>query len=154
MCLIVDSCVVGLVFGDPTGRSEAATKLLEYIDNGKLRLVVGGRLREELCGSNKFEKWLTVALDRGTARIVSKHKVNEAEQQIQEDKCKSNDTHVLALAIAAHARLLYTHDDALADDFKNRDLIRKPRGKVFRTEVSGRFTDDKRKLLDDANCGT
>ena len=61
---------------------------------------------------------------------------------------------MLALALVAGTRHLYTHDDALTDDFKDPDLIRAPRGKVFRTRMSSQFTNAQRKLLDNANCGT
>ena len=67
----------------------------------------------------------------GKAKIVPGHKVDEVEQQlIQGDRFKSDDPHVLALALVAGARLLYTHDDDLKDDFKDPGLIRAPRGKV------------------------
>ena len=155
MYAIVDNNVAGLLFGDPKERPEAATKFREYIDNGRLKLVAGGRLVEELGESNRVKRWLAEGVNGGTARIVPKHKVDEVEQRlIQEGKFKSDDPHVLALALVAGARLLYTHDDALADDFKDPNLIRGLRGKVFRTLMSEQFTKSQRNLLDNANCGT
>lgn len=155
MCVIVDNNVVGLLFGDPKDRPEAATKFLEYVDDGRLKLVAGGRLVEELCGSGKVKAWLSERVKSGKANIVPRDKVDEVEQQlIQDDKFKSDDPHVLALALVAGARLLYTHDDALTDDFKDPELIRAPRGKVFRTPMPGRFTKARRQLLDNAKCGT
>ena len=154
MCVIVDNNVAGLLFGDSKHRPDAATKFLEYVDGGRLKLVAGGRLVEELCGSAKVQAWLEERVKSGKANIVPSHKVEEVERQlIQEDRLKSDDPHVLALALVAGARLLYTHDDALTDDFKDPDLIRAPRGKVFRTPTRSRFTKVRRKLLDNANCG-
>ena len=155
MCVIVDNNVAGLLFGDPKDRPEAATRFLEYVDDGSLKLVAGGRLVEELSGSGKVKAWLAEKVKSGKASIVPRDKVDEAEQQlIQEDRFKSDDPHVLAVALVAGARLLYTHDDALAADFKDRDLIHDPRGKVFRTPMTGQFTKAQRKLLNNANCQT
>ena len=155
MCVIVDNNVAGLLFGDPKDRPEAATKFLEYVDKGKLKLVAGGRLADELKGSSKVEAWLAEAVRGGTAKLVPSHKVDSVEQQlIQVGNYKSDDPHVLALALVAGARLLYTHDDALSDDFKDPNLIHGPRGKVFRTPTLGQFTKARRKLLDNAICGT
>ena len=155
MCVIVDNNVAGLLFGDPKDRPEAATKFLEYVDDGRLKLVAGGRLLEELCRSAKVQAWLDERVKSGKASILPKDKVHEVEQRlIQEDTFKSDDPHVLALALVAGARLLYTHDDALTGDFKDPNLIRAPRGKVFRTPMPGRFTKVRRDLLDNANCGT
>ena len=155
MCVIVDKSVVGLVFGDPKSRPEAAAKLLEYINSGKLKLVVGGRVAGELYESSKFKSWLAEAVKSGTANIVPRAKVDDVEQWlIQEGKYKSNDPHVLALALVAGARLLYTHDGALTDDFKNSHLIPGEPGKVLQTKISERFTSTRRKLFDNACCRT
>ena len=58
--------------------------------------------------------------------------------------CKSNDLHVLALALVSGARLLYTNDTALIDDFGNRDIVARPRGKIYTT---AQVTDAHRRLL-------
>ena len=46
MCAILDANVAGQVFG--TGRPPAGAKFFEWIDSGRGRLVIGGRLRREL----------------------------------------------------------------------------------------------------------
>ena len=43
----------------------------------------------------------------------------------------SDDPHVLALARVSGARLLYTKDNALIRDFKDKKFIDQPRGKVY-----------------------
>ena len=47
--------------------------------------------------------------------------------------CKSNDAHVLALAIVSGARLLFTNDQDLQSDFGNRRIISGVRGKIYTT---------------------
>jgi len=70
------------------------------------------------------------------------------EDKIQaEDRLKSDDAHVVALAIVSGARLLYSKDVDLHEDFKNSKIISDPRGKVYSTYQSGEFRGAHRKLL-------
>ena len=43
----------------------------------------------------------------------------------------SDDVHILALARASGARLLYTGDKNLMTDFKTKSIIDNPRGKIY-----------------------
>ncbi|MDE0306934.1 MAG: hypothetical protein OXI87_18940 [Albidovulum sp.] len=56
---------------------------------------------------------------------------------VKSANCESNDQHVLALARISGARLLYTNDQKLMDDFKNTELVSTPKGKVYRTPPDG-----------------
>ncbi len=55
MCSIVDANVAGEVFG--TSQSAAGEKFLAWIETGKGRLVVGGKLRGELELYENFKVW-------------------------------------------------------------------------------------------------
>ena len=72
---------------------------------------------------------------------------DRAEALRRNDICTSNDEHVIALALVSGARLLYTNDQALIDDFKNRDIVAGPRGKIYTTARNDRFTEVHRRLL-------
>jgi len=61
--------------------------------------------------------------------------------------CRSNDHHIVALAVVSGARLLYTNDRNLTDDFKDKRLIDNPRGKVYSTTGSTRYDQGKKRLL-------
>ena len=61
--------------------------------------------------------------------------------------CQSNDLHVLALAQVSGARLLYSNDLTLHQDFGNGDLINGPRGKIYSTRAGGQIQDSHRRLL-------
>ncbi len=65
----------------------------------------------------------------------------------KEGVCKSNDVHVLALALVSGARLLYTNDAALKDDFGNPEIVARPRGKIYTTARTANVTDAHRRLL-------
>lgn len=60
---------------------------------------------------------------------------------------RSNDPHILALARASGARLLYTADKDLIADFKNPRIVSRPRGKVYSGAANAR-------LLAGASCGS
>ena len=63
-----------------------------------------------------------------------------------EGACQSNDLHVLALAQVSGARLLYSNDLSLHQDFGNRDLIR-PRGRIYSTHAGGQIQASHKSLL-------
>ena len=53
----------------------------------------------------------------------------------------------LRLALVSGARLLYTNDTALIDDFGNREIVARPRGKIYTTARNAAVTDAHRRLL-------
>lgn len=131
MCAIVDANVASEVFGSHP--QLAADKFLDWIEKEGGLLVVGGRLLGELEQSSEgFRKWASVAVGAGKMKIVNESVVATKEKQIEhEGICQSNDPHVIALAQVSGARLLYSKDVDLQHDFKNKQLIDKPRGKVY-----------------------
>lgn len=147
MCAIVDANVAHEVFG--SNLPNAGARFFDWIENGTKRLVVGGKLREELEQSSEdFRKWARVAVRTGKIRIVNNNDVDERARGIEETGgYKSDDPHILALAQVSGARLLYSNDGNLQEDFGNKDLIDHPRGKVYSTRVNKDFQSEHRRLL-------
>ena len=134
MCAIIDNNVRHEVFGGSEVQTEAGKYFLDWLDNRHGRLAVGGKLLEELSDYTGFRNWLRRALAVGRARRVSDAEVNAATATLQSRNiCKSNDAHVLALAIVSGARLLFTNDQDLQSDFGNRRIISGVRGKIYTT---------------------
>ena len=134
MCAIVDANVASEVFGSRP--QPAGEKFFAWLNNGSGRLVVGGKLLKELEeGSQDFRKWATAVALAGRMRIVSKGKVDARAERVQsEGAIMSDDPHVLALAQISGARLLYTNDRALQQDFRNKRLIDNPPGRIYSTD--------------------
>ena len=151
MCAIVDANVAHEVFG--TSPQPAGEKFFEWLNEGIGRLVAGGKLLEELEASSKdFRAWASVAVGAGKLQIVNENAVDTKTNHIQSHGiCKSNDPHVIALAQVSGARLLYSNDGNLQQDFKNKKLIDNPRGKVYSTSGSGSFQRSHDRLLKDKN---
>ena len=145
MCAIVDANVAHEVFG--AKRPEAGVKFFGWINADSGRLIVGGKLLEELKKSSDGFRNLGQQLQlAGRMTIVNKSEVNTRTDQLQK-LCKSDDPHVIALAQVSGARLLYSNDRALQRDFKNRKLIDSPKGRVYTTLKHKSFHDSHKDLL-------
>lgn len=141
MCAIVDANVGHEVFGD--ARSEAGSYFFDWLNraNGG-RLAIGGKLREELSSNRNFLRWLSVAGRLGRTINVTDDRVDaETESLHAEGICRSNDEHVLALARLSGARLLFTNDNDLQDDFRDREIVGGVRGRIYTT---GEYDDVRR----------
>ncbi len=145
MCAILDANVVHEVFG--RHGTEAGKEFLYWINRGRGKLVVGGRLLQELeKGSGNFKKWARNAQATGKIRRVNREQVNARENHLREEKtCKSNDPHIIALAQVSGARLLYSNDKNLRHDFKDTKLLNG--GKIYSTLQDKRFSDAHKRLL-------
>ena len=154
MCAIVDANVTFEVFGRK--QTEAGTTFRRWLEGDRGTLVVGGRNLDELAHNGNFGRWFREAR-RSTDRVrqVDRASIETQEQRLRRaGGLKSDDEHVLALALASGARLLYTNDRALQDDFANGRIIQRPKGRVYATQGSGSLTSEHRELLDtEGLCG-
>ena len=142
MCAIVDANVRDQVFGD--AQSEAGTFFLDWLlkPNGGT-LALGGRLRGELSDDGRNRSFLRAYNQlrfNGRVRDIEDSVVNAETANLESQGiCRSNDAHVLALARVSGARLLYTNDQALQDDFNDPQIVNEPRGRVYTTlSIGGR----------------
>ena len=132
MCAIVDNDVRSEVFGQE--QSDRGALLFDWLTRGAGRLVVGGLLRHELTEYGRFRTWLGEAIQAGRARIIPDSSVDLETESIRSGGvCESNDHHVIALARVSGARLLFTNDGSLENDFKNAALVAGPRGKIYKS---------------------
>ena len=132
MCAILDNDVVHEVFG--RNRPAAGKAFFDWIDSGGGRLVGGGRLFKELARNENFRAWWQEEEESGRVERVSDKEVEAETVRLAERKaCGSNDEHVIALALVSDARLLYSNDRDLGNDFRNKNLIGNPPGKVYTT---------------------
>ena len=146
MCAIVDANIASEVFGANT--CPASEKFLEWVNKGRGRLVVGGKLLEELEKLSGFREWSQNARLAGIVRTANEDTVNARAEQIRDaGTCQSDDPHVIALAQISGARLLYSNDKALHQDFKRKILVDSPRGKVYSTVEDKSFKQVHQKLL-------
>lgn len=146
---IVDTDVVGELFGDD--RREAGPQFLEWLQRGDGQLTSGGKNWDELRKNDAFREWSDGALRFDRLRMVDHGLVRAETKRLQRDKAvspkaayESNDPHVIALARSGGARLLFSNDGDLHEDFNNRNLIHDPPGTVYTTRQNPGFRSHKR----------
>ena len=150
MCAILDANVAGQVFG--TDRPAAGRAFFDWIDSGRGRLVAGGKLLQELDRNLVFRDWRLQAVQAGRIKLLNDETVDRRAAQLeQEGTCRSNDEHVIAVAQLGGPRLLYSNDSDLQNDFADKGLIDRPRGKVYSTKERQDLRPEHRKLLADRN---
>lgn len=152
MCAIADANISHEIFG--ANRPRAGEEFFSWIQCGPGRLVAGGKLFEELRASGEgFRVWANQAVLAGRLIRLNDEQVEKRTSEIENlENTKSDDPHVLAVAQIGGARLLYSNDRGLHADFRNKDLIDGPRGKVYSTLVNSDFTDDHRDMLRKSVC--
>ena len=98
-----------------------------YNRNGKIAYSTTEKFKEEWTrggGDNVLKELQTIKKLKPVSAQDVQEKQNELEGQI-----RSNDPHIIALAIVANVRVLVSEDRTLIDDFTNRDLV--ARGRVY-----------------------
>lgn len=129
MCIIIDANKLGSFLADPPDEDSAPVR--KWLDKGGILVYSTGSIfAEEVRGRAK--RTLTDYVRAGQAKVIPKGQFMDDESSLSARRdLRSNDPHVLALARASGARLLYTGDNDLIADFKNKQFIDKPRGKVY-----------------------
>lgn len=148
MCAIVDANVGHEVF-DPSRQTEAGRFFYNWLmrPNGGT-IVAGGALLRELNRSGSFRRFSGERLLANRARRIPNEPVAAAEQEVRSQGISdSNDEHILALAQVSGARLLFTNDRALQQDFRNRRIIGGTRGRVYTTVEYADIRPTHRNLL-------
>ena len=153
MCIILDSNILNEILGsNRTPAAEAVWQWINGINKKRIKVVIGGKLRCELDRYSAAKNWLILLSRRGNVLSFSDQDVGSKEKEVKSWELKSDDPHVIALALVSKARLLYSNDLNLHGDFKNTTFINNPKGKVFSTHRSASYDRDKRELLEKCRC--
>jgi hypothetical protein len=133
MCVIIDANVAPRVLlsnNDPDFR--AVFKALFSDRRPIAKVVYGGKNATELQHNGAIRRILA-ELDRaGRASEVSNSDIEiELAQVEMSGLCVSDDPHIIALARAGNVRLVCTKDKDLQRDVTNKQLLDKPRGRVY-----------------------
>ncbi len=142
MCVIIDTNKISAILD---ASDEASAALLKWVNQGgSLVYATSGPYAEELKRVN-FRPLLAFSR-RARLYAVPPHELDEHVATLErEGKCRSNDLHVLALALASGARIFYTDDENLRKDIRNSEIFHKYRGHVYSQKKH-------RHLLSKENC--
>ena len=131
MCLIIDSDRFFNVLSEPV--SEDFRPIVNWLRRrrGKLIYSFSGKYGNELNDNAKIR--LAQYKTAGYAESVDENKLSEYTEEVSKNpSLVSNDAHIIALALISGARLLFTGDSDLMDDFRNRKVLTgKKRGKIY-----------------------
>jgi len=114
----------------PGGTPEATAITAWLLQKGSL--ATGGNNLYELAIVSKVGLFIQQLVKAGRAFTVDSDELQKCEAKIVLMTPRSNDAHVIALALVSGARiLLYSRNTALIRDFKDRKFLTQPRGKCY-----------------------
>ena len=140
MCIIVDADKLGEFLAEPP--SEDSAPIHQWLNRrhgrGKIVYSTGGHFAREISRTRRIK--LAAYVRSGKAQLIPAERFADDEQALRAGGgVRSNDPHVLALARASGARLLYTGNKNLMDDFKDKRFIDQPRGQVYSRATNARL---------------
>ena len=121
MCLILDANK----FGDFLDKKNVDMQpVRDWHNRGNNSFVhsLTKRLKRELKKSTRMERNFLQWISSGKVRIVDEREVEEEETKLKNDPSKvlkSNDEHIIALALVSGTKLLVSEDKKLHKDFKS-----------------------------------
>jgi hypothetical protein len=138
MCIIVDANAAR----DLSAPTDDGKPVLQWLLKGRGALIVGGQLKREL-GRGGLRQTLVVLGQAGRLHQLDDDKVQSVATKIKNDCC-SNDCHVVAIAIVSRCRLIFTKDQNLHKDMKNKDILN-PVASIYQSKAH-------KHLLTDCHC--
>ncbi|XUU59850.1 hypothetical protein ACRAQ6_09745 [Erythrobacter sp. HA6-11] len=147
MCIIIDA--------NQAGELARANKpyiqlVLKWIESGGA-IVSGGHLETELIEHSEMANLLTQLSRSGQLRRIARERIVDRAALIAA-ACKSNDPHVVALAIEAGTNVIVTQDKNLISDLKNLELVGRRRRILKENSAQPNRTRHIPPLLQSANC--
>lgn len=124
--------------------------LMHWISKGG-RVASGGDLEKELYKIEKMRAIISEWSRSGRLVRYSAEKISAVEVGI-ENLCRSNDSHVVALAIVSQASIVVTEDKLLIDDLREKSIVGVKRRIYKENSASPAKTDHLRRLLSRSNC--
>ena len=119
MCVVVDTNIREAFL---SGDNKSAALLRAWLEDGRGKLlhIESGKWLEEHEGSSgEWQEQIKAYVKSGVLKIVADSDFESAKRSLpKKTKSGEKDKHVLALAVAGGARLLYTEEEKLQHDFK------------------------------------
>jgi len=122
MCVIVDTNCAHKALRSPCDVEYAP--VFKWINDGKGKLIYGGKLRTELEKDAKSKRLIRQWSLAGKAILFRDEDLALEQERLRgTGLMKSNDPHNLALAIVSRTKTMCTEDNRLWVDFKNVKLV-------------------------------
>ena len=132
MCLILDTNKYGDFLNPDNANMEPVRKWLSR--GGKIAYSPTKKFEDELNSLNStIRARFDIHKEAGEIKLFDKKCVEDRQRKLpgKLPRLKSDDPHIIALAIVAKVKLLVSGDKKLHDDFKNHPSIK---GKVYQNQ--------------------
>lgn len=123
-------CVIAIVDADSfpvlvTRQGPGDNLFLSWIGSrhGILAFTNAGKYFKELRKNQAVMELIRRYEQGGQLRKISADQLTASDHQIAQKNLRSNDSHILSLALASNAKVLCSNDGKLRDDFKDRDIL-------------------------------
>lgn len=127
MCIILDANCLGLFVSADGSMAPVSTY---FIRNGSIA-IGGSKLKAEYRNNKKFVSFLAELMKKGQVHKINDSAVDDLEGIIAtRPDAKSDDPHILAIAVLSNARVLISHDQPLHQDFTSTNFFT-PKGRIY-----------------------
>ena len=131
-------CVVAIVDADSfhilvTQKGCGDNLFLSWVGrrHGILAIPNSGQYFNELKKNRAIMELIGRYEQGGQLRKISADQLADSDDQLAKKCLRSNDSHILSLALASNARVLCSNDNKLREDFRDKDILpssgRRPR---------------------------
>lgn len=122
MCAIIDANTCHEIVGSNT--TVEGRLFADWLESGGGILVIGGKVTTEISRNGNVVRYLGQLRAAGRLRVADSTAVEAETKRLGAlTDLASDDPHVLAVAIVAGAKLLFSRDQNLHKDYLNRQLI-------------------------------
>ena len=119
MCIVVDANACHKLKSD----HEDGSRVLSWLLKGRGRLVVSNSLLREIPVQSFGSLLVTLEQAGRLFRADDALCDTQAEQLRNSGKLKSNDAHIVSLVLNSPCDVVFTHDQPLHTDLKNREIV-------------------------------
>ena len=135
MCIVVDANMFG-AFKDPANENMESVWNWLRKKNGKIAYSNTKKFEEEW-ERGGMTSLIKLLRQSGQLKEIPPQEVEAKENELNRiDTIRSDDPHIIALAIIANVKVLVSNDRTLHEDFKNRNLVG---GRVYQTKSHSRL---------------
>ena len=136
MCIVVDANMFG-AFKDPANENMEPVWNWLRKKNGKIAYSNTKKFEEEWERGGVIGLIISLLRQSGQLKEIPPQAVEAKEDELNRtDTIRSDDPHIIALAIIANVKVLVSNDRTLHEDFKNRNLVG---GRVYQTKSHSRL---------------
>ena len=131
MCAIIDASVLATYCANP--KAAGFGEVDRWLTSRNGRIVYGGtKYGKELERVDAARQLFAGYARAGKAKLLDNDRIDaDAAWIAANQRIKSDDEHILALARVSGARVLCTSDGDLVSDFTDTALVPTPKGRVF-----------------------